>query len=42
MVVGSCERETRGGEGFGSKYPKPSRYGSVLGVPCGTATGDGV
>jgi hypothetical protein len=42
VVVGSCDREKRGGEGFGSKYPKASRYGSVLGTPCETAMGDGV
>jgi hypothetical protein len=41
VVVWSCDRETRGGERFGSKYPKPSRYGSVSGAPCETATGNG-
>jgi hypothetical protein len=42
VAVGSCDRKTRGGEGFGSKYPKLSCYGSVSDVPCETAMGDSV
>ena len=42
VAVGSCDRKTRGREGFGLKYPKPSRYGSVSGAPCETAMGDGM
>ena len=34
VVVGLCDHETRGGEGFGSKYPKLSCYGSVSGALC--------
>jgi hypothetical protein len=41
VVVGSCGREARGGEGVWVKIPKPSRYGSVWGAPCETAMGDG-
>jgi hypothetical protein len=26
VAVGSCDRKTRGGEGFGSKYPKLMSY----------------
>ena len=42
MAVGLCDLETRGREGFGSKYPKPSCYGSISGAPCETAMGDSV
>jgi hypothetical protein len=42
IAVGSCDLKTRGREGFGSKYSKPSCYGSISGVPCKTAMGDSV
>jgi hypothetical protein len=41
VVVGWCDHETRGEEGFGSKYLKPSCYGSVSGMPCEMTMGVG-
>jgi hypothetical protein len=34
VVVGSSNRKTRGGEGFGSKYLKPSRVKQRWGMVC--------
>jgi hypothetical protein len=39
VVVGSCGREARGGEGVWVKIPKPSRRGSISG--CNGAAGGG-
>ena len=40
MGAGSCVCEMQGREQVWVKILKPSRYGSVLGAPGGTATGD--
>jgi hypothetical protein len=41
VAMGSCVRETQGGEWVWAKKPKPSRRGSVSGALCETAMQDG-
>jgi hypothetical protein len=41
VVMGSCVCETQGGERVWAKNLKPSRRGSVSGVPCEMAMQDG-
>jgi hypothetical protein len=41
VVVGSCGREARGGEGIWVKIPKPSRRGSVSGCNGAAEGGEG-